>query len=1226
MTSFDSDTWYNNQILSYVYGIGGYTTSGRCHRCQHPLTLFYHILIPSYPPPRPVFLSPPIASQVDEVTAVIYRGVSIRSPRIDVSHQIASIEAREKVAIGSISSTEAFQTPENEVLWVDSVGPFAGGTAANTGSSSTAVMSFNSVMTPVEIKREAATESAIASSSGPFVSLEEPVFKSMGERSHLVEKIGVERAEIVPQNGPLHFDLIHAEERADESCGLTVASTGGGDRSLLTSVTPLRSSTTHLSSKERLLRHMRNVESSSSASYSSSSTSDTDNGVKKERPIDQDNKSETQKGWKERREKYQEADAAISIAREGEGGSEEVENVDGAGTHLVHDKAVKTVTTLPLSKKVKRSSEVVQHEGDERTREERWGGGGVGTVKNYVQEDADTSALGNVATTLLPMHSCIGKGKQQEPGEEFREEGVEGGEEREGEKIARKEDGEGGGEGREGADQEDEIVLVVHGVTSTSSIVHSKKRGGGRGCDEKKESAISIEIDKQALSQVSLGTSTSQVKEGASSIARTHGGDSAVSTEAGGDNHELVGCVSTTPDCGVTGESKTPVVTFFHPEKAGLSQRGGICKRAIETFTNQRDAEVNIMRGGEMTQHFAVDQSNPHISRGKDCTELTDRGSFKEGSEGGSTLPPAIAAKVGNMFKDDSSSRRDTDHDCTSDATSPNGMVEGDAKNTDSHPLETSTLLPLISESGTRKAAERARNVEISAPFATKVSFRTKIKEVIGRTNDAPGTTDLAAAGSSTDANESRISELLGEGARCNAVGGNKKDGGQRGEAEGEGEETKEGNYKTGVQNQAYSTVEDTMEPAWIEGYDPGHDCYYYHHVATGESSWYKPNEPYEEYVHSDEDDYNGELSNLREGDPGEDTPAASKDDRKRGTMTQGAGEIALSPRGNDNDKGSGNRRKKRREEAKRARKASTRHSPSRKTCILTEGDDREETRKKNHRREDGDVSGRNTNATIRKRSSKLTTEVGTAPGSRRHLSSRRYHHDTSFSSWPAHSSPSDSTSSTDHSHRESSSLGSRGDRRGARRRSEGRSSSAAGLQVTAVEGHSGRSQPRQKTALERLNDLTDENSGISEGLISDADGGVGGCERTGRGGEWRDEGSRRKNSEEQQRVSKRRSSEKGGEGGGRGKQRGGLSSRKGYHDGDENGKNDGACRSQKHSPLSSQKRRSNSLPSPEGSSSNKLEYQGRSYSGRKNSGGGSDNRRSSADAGGSRSKGTRER
>lgn len=73
-----------------------------------------------------------------------------------------------------------------------------------------------------------------------------------------------------------------------------------------------------------------------------------------------------------------------------------------------------------------------------------------------------------------------------------------------------------------------------------------------------------------------------------------------------------------------------------------------------------------------------------------------------------------------------------------------------------------------------------------------------------------------------------------------------------------------------------------TTEMAWIEGYDPGHDCYYYHHVPTGESRWYKPDEPYEPYVHSDEEDGDGATSSsLRDerGTPNTATTAAALED-----------------------------------------------------------------------------------------------------------------------------------------------------------------------------------------------------------------------------------------------------------------------------------------------------------------------------------------------------------
>ncbi|CAM9556560.1 unnamed protein product, partial [Ectocarpus sp. 8 AP-2014] len=84
-----------------------------------------------------------------------------------------------------------------------------------------------------------------------------------------------------------------------------------------------------------------------------------------------------------------------------------------------------------------------------------------------------------------------------------------------------------------------------------------------------------------------------------------------------------------------------------------------------------------------------------------------------------------------------------------------------------------------------------------------------------------------------------------------------------------------------GAENET-APADPTTELAWIEGYDPGHDCYYYHHVPTGESRWYKPDEPYEPYVHSDEEDGDGATSSsLRDegGTPITATTAAALED-----------------------------------------------------------------------------------------------------------------------------------------------------------------------------------------------------------------------------------------------------------------------------------------------------------------------------------------------------------
>ncbi|CAM9306713.1 unnamed protein product, partial [Hapterophycus canaliculatus] len=77
------------------------------------------------------------------------------------------------------------------------------------------------------------------------------------------------------------------------------------------------------------------------------------------------------------------------------------------------------------------------------------------------------------------------------------------------------------------------------------------------------------------------------------------------------------------------------------------------------------------------------------------------------------------------------------------------------------------------------------------------------------------------------------------------AVGGN---------ADGEAGSGGAGDTKHEREEDTTTAVNPTAELEWIEGYDPGHDCYYYHHVPTGESRWFKPDEPYEPYVHSDEE------------------------------------------------------------------------------------------------------------------------------------------------------------------------------------------------------------------------------------------------------------------------------------------------------------------------------------------------------------------------------------
>ncbi|CAM9401414.1 unnamed protein product, partial [Ectocarpus fasciculatus] len=227
-----------------------------------------------------------------------------------------------------------------------------------------------------------------------------------------------------------------------------------------------------------------------------------------------------------------------------------------------------------------------------------------------------------------------------------------------------------------------------------------------------------------------------------------------------------------------------------------------------------------------------------------------------------------------------------------------------------------------------------------------------------------------------------------------------------------------------------------TTELAWIEGYDPGHDCYYYHHVPTGESRWYKPDEPYEPYVHSDEEDGDGAASSsLRE---------------ERGTPTT----------------------------------ATTAEAPE-------DGDLRPE--RKGRRKNDENVDNlRGKYSGIEEREEKEAT-------TRRSSSSRKVNQS---SSGKRRSSKSSTASA------------------GSQRRR--RDDDDGGTRDHSRSGRSSRQQ-RGKTALERLNDFTDENTCGSDDLRSD---GYGGERRRSSGSSRRQDGtagSRRHRDDEDDRYRSRR-------------------------------------------------------------------------------------------------------
>ena len=170
---------------------------------------------------------------------------------------------------------------------------------------------------------------------------------------------------------------------------------------------------------------------------------------------------------------------------------------------------------------------------------------------------------------------------------------------------------------------------------------------------------------------------------------------------------------------------------------------------------------------------------------------------------------------------------------------------------------------------------------------------------------------------------DSKVSEDLKGGAREVDEAG---DGKTQGRGDGGRAETR-----------TEKVAEDTTELAWIEGYDPGHDCYYYHHVPTGESRWHRPDEPYEPYVHSDEEE-DGEPSTLDEGGQSKDAQMAVREDRRdQGKHQRGGEKRSSSTRKSGREGGSGDRRKKRgQEEVERGATRATCSSSRRdKSCLL---------------------------------------------------------------------------------------------------------------------------------------------------------------------------------------------------------------------------------------------------------------------------------------------------
>lgn len=170
--------------------------------------------------------------------------------------------------------------------------------------------------------------------------------------------------------------------------------------------------------------------------------------------------------------------------------------------------------------------------------------------------------------------------------------------------------------------------------------------------------------------------------------------------------------------------------------------------------------------------------------------------------------------------------------ECTTVSSQRDFAVEGAQGN--GNPLESSA----VAAAGSGAEEGRQPRVTIDEDRKSSISAQTMLPEQQEDMTDVDGKTAHTVGDEQLESNGSHTLQLPDN----EDTSGGKNDG-------------------IGVQGEIQDVSDDVgdeqgeTEPAWIEGYDASHDCYYYHHVATGESSWYRPDAPYEAYVHSDEED-----------------------------------------------------------------------------------------------------------------------------------------------------------------------------------------------------------------------------------------------------------------------------------------------------------------------------------------------------------------------------------
>ena len=493
-------------------------------------------------------------------------------------------------------------------------------------------------------------------------------------------------------------------------------------------------------------------------------------------------------------------------------------------------------------------------------------------------------------------------------------------------------------------------------------------------------------------------------------------------------------------------------------------QQDAIAELAVETNINCGGVEESKLEGGGEKHNVSV-----RIAPSDDVSAVTEGygglpGAGRQESGVEEVLVPSLVAATRLSPASEISPDREQDRNPVTEAAGADRVTQRGGKLSVDRHLEGSTTEPIRVNIG--ESPEKTQGIPQSSEgsisvVAPRLAHSEPEEEENRRDSNAPKVAAKPLAVGPSKATGSSRSQHVGEGGDDVVLGELKeeptrvddgdsvvleelKEEARKIDNAGEGRTQERGDVGA-AQTLTEKVAEDTAELAWIEGYDPGHDCYYYHHVPTGESRWYKPDEPYEPYVHSDEEEVGSKPSTLDDGGQSKDGVVVHEDLRDEGKHRKEDDKKSISSRKSGREGGSGDRRKKRGKEDVESGASRVKGSSSR----------------------------REKSSTKKRRSPKST-------GSQRQGSSRKHADDDDYFSCSTSPSSSGSRCSVEES---------RGDGgRGSRRRSEGRQPSVSSRGSAAVDGASGRSRRRAKTALERLNDLTDEDGGVSGGILSGGD------------------------------------------------------------------------------------------------------------------------------------------